>query len=214
MESLSGNHAAALVHFARAESLGVTNPHFHANYGLELLQAGRPADAAAELLHSLSQDSTRASVWSHLGVARLRTHRTEDALAAMRRASALAPTDEDLRYNLASTLIQLGRYADAESVLQQPAPQRADLLAVRGLARRGLDRKPEALADLRRAAELAPRNTDILNNYGVLLAETGDVPGALAAWHHVLEIEPGNRTARENLAARGGAPAAAPVQKE
>jgi Flp pilus assembly protein TadD len=72
------------------------------------------------------------------------------------------------------------------------------------MARRGEGRPREALALLRNAADGAPRDVVILNNYGVVLAESGDVTAALEVWRRVLGIEPGNRTAKDNLAARGG----------
>jgi Flp pilus assembly protein TadD len=75
---------------------------------------------------------------------------------------------------------------------------------------RAQDRPAEALPLLRDAAAAAPRDTAILNNYGVLLAENGDVPAALAVWERVLEIEPANATARGNIAARGGTPSVKP----
>jgi Flp pilus assembly protein TadD len=77
---------------------------------------------------------------------------------------------------------------------------------IHGMALRGLGRKKEALLLLQRAAERLPRDTNVLNNYGVLLAEAEDVERALEVWHRVLEIDPTNAMARANLEARGAAP--------
>ena len=70
---------------------------------------------------------------------------------------------------------------------------------------RAQGRTAEALPLLREAAALAPRDVAILDNYGVLLAESGDLSGAREVWERVLAIDPGNAAARDNLAARGGA---------
>ncbi len=203
VESRAGHAPQALAHFAAAESLGVETPTLHANYGLELLRANRPAEAEKELLQSLAVDSTRAAEWNHLAVARTRQGRTLEALPAFERAHRLAPADEDIRFNLATAYERQGRHADAATLLANPHPVRADQLALWGMALRGAGRGREALPLLREAAAKAPRDVAILNNLGVVQAENGDVPAALATWRRVLEIEPGNTTARDNLKARG-----------
>ncbi len=210
VEVLSGQTAAALEHFARAESLGVKSATANANYGSALLRAGRLEEAEAHLVRATQQDSTRASTWNQLGVVRMRRGELEAAVPPLQRARALAPQDEDVRFNLGSALLRLERYHDAAVVLGNPPPARPDLKAALGMARRGEGRRDEALALLREASAAAPRDVVILNNYGVVLAEAGDTSGALAVWRRVLDIEPGNRTAKDNLAARGGAAPSGP----
>jgi|CXWL01.1.fsa_nt_gi Flp pilus assembly protein TadD len=204
VESRAGHSGAALAQFAVAESLGVATPVFWANHGLELLNAGEYAAAEARLLRATALDSTRAATWNHLGVARLRLGRMPGALTALRRARGLGPEDEDIRFNLGNALVRSGQFAAAASLLGAPRPARADLLALCGMALRGAGRTAEAVPLLAEAVQKAPGDVNVLNNYGVVLAETGDVPRALDAWRRVLEIEPANRFARDNLAARGG----------
>ncbi len=213
IEALAGESALALVHFARADSLGVATATFRANFGTALLQAGRPAEAAVQLGQAIAADSTRAGVWSHLGVAELRNGRPQEAERAFTSARRLAPNDEDVRFNLASLYVQQQRLASAIELLENPRPRRADLLALLGLALRGAGQKGAALQCLAGAAASAPRDPNILNNYGVLLAETGDTPRALEVWRQVLGLDPANRVARENLAARGQSPDE-PARKE
>jgi Tfp pilus assembly protein PilF len=43
----------------------------------------------------------------------------------------------------------------------------------------------------------------VLNNYGVVLADSGMLPEAKAQWRRVLEIDPANATAKANLSAFG-----------
>jgi Flp pilus assembly protein TadD len=203
VESKAGHADAALQHFAAAETLGVATPTFFGNYGLELLQAGRTGEAETRLARATALDSTRAPLWNHLGVARLRGAHPAEAIAPFERAHALAPADQDIRYNLASALFRLERYADAVKLLADPRPARADLLALWGMSLRGAGRTREAVPLLHEASEKAARDVGILNNYGVILAETGDVPAAVAVWRRVLDIEPANKTAHDNLAARG-----------
>jgi Flp pilus assembly protein TadD len=204
VEALAGRAGAAIQCFEAAGQLGVSSPAFHANYGLALLQSGMTQRAEVQLQRAAELDSTRARTWSDLGVARLRLGQAPQAVEAFRHAHALAPGDEDVRFNLANTLVQLERFSDADRLLRTPPPTRADLLGVWGMALRGLGRGSDALEALRQAAARAPRDTNILNNYGVVLAENGDVPGALEVWRRVLGIEPTNAVARQNILARGG----------
>ena len=203
VESLAGHVPVALAHFAAAESLGVETPALRGNYGLELLRANRPAEAEKQLERALELDSTRVVEWNHLGIALTRQGRTREALPAFERAHRLAPSDEDIRFNLATAYERQERHADAATLLANPHPVRADLLALWGMALRGSGRVREALPLLREAAQKSPRDVAVLNNLGVVQAETGDVPAALATWRRVLEIEPGNAIARDNLKARG-----------
>ncbi len=213
IEALAGESGPALEHMRRADSLGVATPTFRANFGAALLQSGRPAEAALQLRQAIATDSTRAGVWNHLGVAELRNGRPEEAERAFSSARRLGPGDEDVRFNLASLYVQQQRWEAGIAVLEQPRPQRADLLALLGLALRGAGRKEAALQCMAEAAAGAPRDPNILNNYGVLLAETGDTARALEVWRQVLGLDPANRVARENLAARGQNPDE-PARKE
>jgi Flp pilus assembly protein TadD len=54
---------------------------------------------------------------------------------------------------------------------------------------------------IRRALALEPLKLSHLNNYGVILAESGKIDEAKTQWRKVLEIDAENVTARENLSA-------------
>jgi Flp pilus assembly protein TadD len=196
-----------LSHFARAESLGVDGASLQANYGLQLLRAKDYRGAAVRLGAAARLDSTQAAVWNHLGVAQVELHHDVEALSALRRARRLEPANEDYRYNLASVLFRLRRWPEVVQEVSLPRPTRADLLDLWGMAVRHTDGAEAALPLMRQAAERAPRNANVLNNYGVVLAECGRVDEARDVWLRVLRAEPANATARQNLEARGGVPA-------
>jgi Flp pilus assembly protein TadD len=77
----------------------------------------------------------------------------------------------------------------------------AEALAAAGLAWRGKKDLARARECLARAAALDPGEPSHLNNYGVVLAESGMLADARAQWTRVLEIDPGNATAQANLSA-------------
>ena len=57
----------------------------------------------------------------------------------------------------------------------------------------------ESVPHFRKAARLAPHDSDLATNLGVALAITGDLPGAIAAFEEALQSNPRNETARQNL---------------
>jgi len=210
----AGRRGAALAAFARAESLGVATPTFCLNYGIELLAAKRYDDAVIRLERTVRRDSTRAAAWSHLGVAHGRAGRFEPARAALERAHRLAPDDEDVRFNLVQMFSRLEQHAEVDALFVARAPQRADLIAAWGMAARALGDGARAQRLLHDATQRAPRDATIWNNYGVVLAENGDLAAALTVWRQILSFAPDDAIARANLAARGATPGAAPAGKE
>ena len=93
-----------------------------------------------------------------------------------RRRSSSARIIAPAAANLADLYRQLGREADAESVLRQAletSPQDAGLHHALGLALVRLKREDEALAELRRAAELEPDRARYAYVYAVGLDSSG-----------------------------------------
>lgn len=66
---------------------------------------------------------------------------------------------------------------------------------------------PRAIADLERAAALVPHASEVQNHLGLAYAQAGRREEARRAFRRALELDCGNRAARENLsAAELGAP--------
>ena len=94
-----------------------------------------------------------------LGGFHARRGETEEAEAEYQAALRLSPAYGPAAANLADLYRQLGRDADAESVLRQAleaSPQDAGLHHALGLTLVRLKRQDEAIAELARAAELEP----------------------------------------------------------
>jgi Flp pilus assembly protein TadD len=60
-------------------------------------------------------------------------------------------------------------------------------------------RLDDAAARYRELAGLKPNDADIRNNLGILLARTGDLRGAIAAFEAALQCDPSHAAARRNL---------------
>jgi cytochrome c-type biogenesis protein CcmH/NrfG len=82
----------------------------------------------------------------------------------------------------------------ASSAATRAAPTRADsqLLVARALMR--LEREPEALEALRRAAQLEPRNPEVLLALGAAAARSAGMDQAILSWQRYL-VEAGDRPA-------------------
>jgi Tfp pilus assembly protein PilF len=78
-------------------------------------------------------------------------------------------------------------------------PDPAAAFEVLAMCHRGLGDGPAALGYIEKALAREPENTSFLNNYGVILAESGRIGEAVAQWKRVLEIDADNATARKNL---------------
>lgn len=208
------NDQKALEYFELAAELGADEATFHNNFGLLLTRLGRLQDAETQLRAAVEADSTNGSYRSNLALAYMRAGDYEDAIPQWRRLLKDSTDERVARIYLGQAYYENGRYADAVEVLASwldaqdaaAAGSRAepgldegfDFLA---MSYRGLGRSSKALAYIKRAVELAPRDPIHLNNYGVILAENGRIEDARLQWRKVLDIEPDNAVARQNLSA-------------
>jgi len=216
--------STAAVNFARARTLGANSASFHNNYALVLDRLGRRAEAETEFRAAIdaAPAEKRNEYRRNLGVCYLRASRHGDAA---REFGDLVATDggkwSDTVY-LARARLALGEFDAAISALESLAldvesgkiappsprldrmpPGLDEALDILGMAWRGAGEKKKAVEYLRRSVALRPDDPVHLNNYGVVLAEGGMLPDARIQWRRVLEIDPGNATARANLSAFG-----------
>jgi Tfp pilus assembly protein PilF len=94
---------------------------------------------------------------------------------SLRLILAAAPGDREAREQLIAALIASAAKAMAEDLVEP------------------------ALACYRELTVLDPGNADFRNNYGILLARTGDVSGAIEQFEAALRADPSHAAARRNL---------------
>lgn len=123
------------------------------------------ADAVRTFTECLEQDARNSKAANYLGLSYEALAKTEDALAAYRRAVALeagsATRDPEPYLNLGTLLVESDRPGDAVVYLSQAAGMApGDWRTHRGLGKAylQLNRLPEAQAELRQAVSLAPEN--------------------------------------------------------
>ena len=80
-------------------------------------------------------------------------------------------------------------YAQAAIRSQADAPKAYNVL---GMALAKQNHNEAALEAVRRAVELAPKDTDIRNNLGLALARLDRIPEAIDEFHEALRLNPSN----------------------
>ena len=128
---------------------------------------------------------------SELGLALLQTGRTVEAVEALKRALELNPRDSVATVNLIKALYREGsdetaQYSDRLRDLkrQESAAARAKVLSNFALAAAGREEWESAVGQLREAVEVCgdcPIQAVLRKNLGLVLADSGEFPAALAA---------------------------------
>jgi tetratricopeptide (TPR) repeat protein len=120
----------------------------------------------------------------------------DGAEAAYRRAIQIDPSYVEAAINLADLFRALGRDSEAERTLRAAlvhSPRSAALHHVLGLSLVRQQRRAEALAELGRAASLAPGEPRFAYVYGVALNDTGKRSEAIRILDAALERSPNDR---------------------
>lgn len=145
------------------------------NLGLVAMRRGDMPRAKQLFTRAIKAKGTFAEAYNNLGLVILADRklpgRLEEAAQSFHDALRIDPGYAGARYNLATTLISLGRAKVAIEELRKlvaAAPRMAEAYAQLALAALQLDRRAEAEEAMRRAVELAPRK-------GVVQRVRGDV---------------------------------------
>lgn len=200
---------AAMIDVAGGEALVKADPQSasHAAFlGVSYVRTGRLAEAIPQLQRALRLEppsARQATTENYLAAALLASGDRHAALSHFRRATALAPQDAHLRFNLAKALAGAGQRQEAFSELRRALalnPEFAEAHLQIGALLFAVGRLPEALPHLRRAVALRPASADAHADLGGALAEAGRLDEALDHFRRALALDPRNQTARENLA--------------
>ncbi len=193
---------AAAVEVARA--LGKTAPTYGRVYnrmGLELMKAGKVAEAVEQFKKAVEADPKHAGAHNNLGVAYERLGLAA-AQSEFERAVILQPDFAHAHVNLSRSLLKKGRVTAAIAGFQRVLeidPDLVSALNVLGMELAKLGRHTEARSHLERAVRLQPDHSEAHNNLGVVYVGQGHLREAVAQFEEALRANPDNRRARENL---------------
>jgi tetratricopeptide (TPR) repeat protein len=172
------------------------------------LTSGRVAEAGRHLAKAQSLAPREPSVLYGLGRVALESRNYKQAAAYLEEAVRLAPAATRVRYPLALAYRGLGDRERAEAELRlrgeteltPPDPLMADLggllqnaaaFETRGSQAMTDQQWPEAVAEFRKAIEVAPANAFTHLNLATSLYMTGDRAGALDAYRRAAQLSPG-----------------------
>ncbi len=177
--------------YVRYLQLHVDDPTALLERGTWAMERGEAGSARMDLEAALGLDPRSVPVLDALALLAARTERPQDAVRLLTSATALAPTDSELRFRLALAQAGIGDEVGAQRTLEQvvaadPEFGRAwynlGLLQARAGGTAGLDA-------LRSAAALSPADPDVGYGLAATLAAT-DPAGAVAEARRVLALEP------------------------
>jgi len=157
------------------------------------LQSGNLSEAARRLEPLVAADPKNSVFRGLLAEAYRRQKDYPRAIALYRRAVADAPADPDARYNLAVTLQEAGRAAEARQALEEAIRRdssRPEAHNGLGIALAAEGNLLQALDQFDRAVELDPRDARAQNNRGNILRQLGRVEEAERAYRRATELAP------------------------
>jgi len=149
------------------------------------------------------KDPTDARPFNNMGVALAATGNTEEAIEQYKKALTLNADSSQTHNNLGSALAEAGRMDEAMAHIQKaielnPENGAAHVNLGHMLEQMGGHRQ-EAIEELLKGIELAPKSSDGHNVYGVILARQGKLDEAIAELQKAIELAPRCADCRYNL---------------
>jgi len=183
--------------FTRARRVGDLEPAFLHQYGLLLLNSGRPEEAVAVLDTAAALMPDDYEVQRNRAEALIRTGRPDQAEAVLR-GLCERYGGPGITEGLARALFKQDRFAEALDLYRElpESPEVQDRIA---MCLHGLGRLDEAVEVQRGVLAERPGWPTALVDMAVILAARGELDGALEYLIRALEIDPDNATARSNL---------------
>ncbi|MBL8630350.1 MAG: tetratricopeptide repeat protein [Rhodospirillaceae bacterium] len=198
----SGDHASAK---GTADALLKLNANDGAALNLlAILEQDRREWASAEVLskRALKAEPGNPIYLNSLGNALIAQGRTDEAIDALQKAAAGAPSEADIWFNLGNACREAGRYADAGEYYRNTIAIRPGHLgAYNNLAvvLRAQGDAESALTVLIEALAYAPRSAELRFNVGNAMQAVGRLETAELSYRRALELNPKYADAHVNL---------------
>jgi len=186
----NGTYLEAAQSWERALELGRENSGLRINTGLAFLNSGK-LEEALEVFSEIPggyPDLWEGYYWT--GVALREMERLDEAAAALEKAEAISPENPKVREELVDVYLGLGKLDQAGDRINRKRNKTAADYANLARLARAEEKMDDALAYYRTAAGMAPDDPGILAGYGDLQLDMELVPGAIATYRQILEINP------------------------
>jgi tetratricopeptide (TPR) repeat protein len=186
-----GRTAEAVAEYRRALAANPAHAKAHNNLALALVELGQLEEAARHFEASLALDP-KAAIYSDLGFTMAQLGKPEEALADYQKALELDPNCPSAHFNMAVSLVQAGKFGEAESHYRKAIPGRPTAETHNGLGyvltRQG--RTDEAIEEFRRAIDANPKFTPAYNNLAEALVKQGKLEEAASYYRRSLAEKP------------------------
>lgn len=200
---LEGDFRAAVEECKEALALDPKLATAHNHLARALHNMGQQQEALAAFRRAVALRDDYPEAWHNLGHALRAQGQVEPAIEAFERAVALSPGYRLARLNLGITLFNLDQGVEALAcfdALLARDPRDAEAMVYAGLSLQLLGRFDEARQHYAQAIEIAPDMPTAHYYFGVLLNESMDTQGALAALERALQLDGHNIDAWVELA--------------
>jgi tetratricopeptide (TPR) repeat protein len=184
-------------------SASPADPLAHNFLATKYLQAGRVADAVAQLNEALRLKPGDAEAHSNLATALQAQGQVAEAVQHAREAVRLKPDDDRVHFNLGNLMLAGGQADEAEREFRRAVqlnPENGDAQFNLGVLLGSRNQLDEATAHLRRAVEINPQNADAHRNLGLGLGFQGKLDEGIDELRTSLRIQPDSAEAQRNLA--------------
>ncbi|XP_058481831.1 protein O-mannosyl-transferase TMTC1 isoform X2 [Solea solea] len=175
------------------------NAKVHYNYANFLKDSGRHEEAIHHYTTALRLYPRHASALNNLGTL---THSPEEAEHYYRKALVTNPQHNRALFNLGNLLKSQGKEKEAEALLIDSicfGPHFADAYSSLASLYAEQKRFSEANAVYLKGLENCPDNSDLHNNYGVFLVDTGKEDLAATHYQEAIRLKPAHYVAMVNL---------------
>lgn len=178
--------------FAIACKLEPDQPEYHFNHGLALAGSEDHVGASGAFAEAVRLKPDYLKAWMQLARSRDHQGNAADALMAWEKAKALQPDNRSIWRQIGQTLMKLNRPADAEKAIRHALTLEEVLEDVLLLADSLIaqQRSMDALAELRRALALAPRDFEVNSRLAQWLIDRDDWSAALKHFDLTSELRP------------------------
>uniref|UniRef100_A0A4W6EVY4 dolichyl-phosphate-mannose--protein mannosyltransferase n=1 Tax=Lates calcarifer TaxID=8187 RepID=A0A4W6EVY4_LATCA len=175
------------------------NAKVHYNYANFLKDSGRHQEAIHHYTTALRLYPRHASAVNNLGTL---TRSPEEAERYYRKALDINPQHNRALFNLGNLLKSQGKEKEAEALLKDSirfGPHFADAYSSLASLYAEQKRFPEANEVYLKGIENCPDSSDLHNNYGVFLVDTGEGELAAAHYQQAVRLKPAHYVAMVNL---------------
>jgi tetratricopeptide (TPR) repeat protein len=190
--SKAGQYEEAIAEYRQALDLEPRNLPVRVNLALAYYKTSQISAAAEELAKAIQQQPSNRQVIFLLADCDLRLGENKKVIELLSPLEKESPNDKALIYLLGTALIRDNQAARGQvlvdRILREGESAEARLLL--GTTKMNAQDFSEALADLKKAAELNPQLPDVFSYYGLALISTGDMAAAADAFRKELESNP------------------------